>query len=444
VTDEIRGLHLHFDAPTGAAGDMTLGALFDLGVPESAVRDVLARIPLGDYQLTATKSRRGGIAGTDVRVLVGGKSESQVDAETPPLAHEHEHEHPHEHAHEHEHGSQVHGGWHDHHSHAQGHPHRLYREIRDLVVAGTTGRIRDLSLAIFDRVAEAEAKLHGVPIEDVMFHEVGAIDSIVDVVGSAAALEWLRPASVSGGPVAVGGGSVRGSHGRLPVPAPATLEICRAAGVPTVHGGVDRELLTPTGAAILATVVKEWGVMPAMTAVAVGYGAGDMELADRPNLLRAVVGRRTSTAAAADDVVELHANLDDMSPELCDHVAERLFAAGALDVWWSPATMKKSRPAFVLGVLVPPAHAADATAVILAETTTLGVRSHNVARRTLDRRSVTVDTEYGPVVVKLGLDGDRVMNVAPEHDSCREIARSRNVALKNVYAAALAAYRRSI
>jgi uncharacterized protein (TIGR00299 family) protein len=412
-------LHLHFDAPSGAAGDMVLGALLDLGVPEAAVREVLAGLEAEAYELRVAKTTRGGIAGTDVKVLT-------------PHAHEHAHEHEHAHAH---------GEWHDHHAHAQGHPHRHYREIRELVDRGTSGRVRELALDIFDRVAAAEAKLHAVAVEAVAFHEVGAIDSIVDVVGAAAALAWLRPASVSAGPVAVGGGSVRGSHGRLPVPAPATHENCRAAGVPTVHGGVERELLTPTGAAILAAVVTGWGEAPPMTPVAVGYGAGDMELADRPNLLRAIVGRREAAAPGDDDVVELHANLDDMSPELCDHVAERLFAAGALDAWWTPATMKKGRPAFVLGVLAPPARAGDVTSVILAETTSLGVRRHVVSRTTLARRTVTVDTEYGPIAVKLGLEGDRVVNVAPEHDACREAARAHGVPLKEVYAAAQAAVR---
>jgi uncharacterized protein (TIGR00299 family) protein len=414
---ELKGLHLHFDAPSGAAGDMTLGALFDLGVPVAAVREVLAGLDVGgEYELTVEKTLRGGLAGTDVRVTVPDHDD-----------------HAHDHAHAHDDG-------HDHHSHAMalGHAHRHYADLRRIVEAGTAGRVRELSLAIFDKVAVAEAKLHGVAIDDVAFHEVGAIDSIVDVVGAAAALAWLAPSGVSSGPLAVGGGTVRVAHGRLPVPAPATLEICRAAGVPVYSGNVERELLTPTGAAILATVVETWGPMPPLTPVAVGYGAGDMELADRPNLLRATAGRR---AGAPTEILELSANLDDMSPELCDHVAERLFAAGALDVWWTPAVMKKSRPAFLLGVLVPAARAGEATSIILAETTSLGVRSHPVARRILERRTVTVATEHGDVIVKLGLDGDRVVNVAPEHDSCRAIARARGVPLKEVYAAAAAAAR---
>jgi uncharacterized protein (TIGR00299 family) protein len=426
---DLRGLHLHFDAPSGAAGDMTLGALFDLGVPEAAVREALAGLGVGGYELRVARARRGGLMGTDVKVIVEGDRHHHRD---------HEPEHGQHHAHPHE--------GHDHHSHAHAeyapHEHRHYREIRALVDRGTRGRVRELSLAIFDRVAVAEAKLHGVEIDEVAFHEVGAIDSIVDTVGAAAAVAWLAPASVSGSPVAVGGGTVRVAHGKLPIPAPATLEICRAAGVPTVPGGVDRELLTPTGAAILATLVESWGPLPPMTAVAVGYGAGDMELADRPNLLRATVGRRLAEAAAGE-IVELAANLDDMSPELCEHVGERLFAAGALDVWWTPTLMKKSRPAFQLGVLVDEPRRAAVTRVILEETTTLGVRAHRATRTVLERRSVSVETAYGAIPVKLGLDGGRVLNAAPEHDACRAAARAHGVPLKEVYAAAVAAFRRT-
>jgi len=410
----VPGLHLHLDAPTGAAGDMTLGALLDLGVPVAAVEEALA--PLGlRFELSVTRTTRGGIAGTDVQVMVDGEHEG------------HSHDHP---------------VGHDHHSHAHesGHPHRHYRELRELVAGRVEGRPRELALAVLDRVAAAEAKLHAVAVDEVMFHELGAIDALVDVVGTAAAMAWLRPAGVSATPVAVGGGAVGAAHGRLPVPAPATLEICRAAGVPLVHGGVQRELLTPTGAALLATFVTEWGPMPPLVARAVGYGAGDMELPDRPNLLRAIAGERLD-APRADEVVELFANLDDMSPELCEHVAERLFAAGALDVWWTPATMKKSRPGFVLGVVAPAACRAALSALILTETTTLGVRARTATRDTLERRVETVQTAHGPIAVKLGLRDGHVVNVAPEHDSCRAAARASGAPLKEVYAAAIAAWR---
>jgi uncharacterized protein (TIGR00299 family) protein len=421
----LQGLHLHFDAPSGAAGDMALGALFDLGVPEAVVRAALAEIGVPGYELTVQKTIRRGMAGTDVRVVIAGD---------PGHLHHHVPEDHHHHDHHH------HDPDHHHHDHDHDHPHRHYGEIEVLVRARTSGRTRELALDIFGKIAAAEALLHGVPVAEVAFHEVGAVDSIVDVVGTAAALAWLAPRSVSAAPLPLGHGSVRTAHGLLPVPSPATLEICRAAGIPTYDGGVDKELVTPTGAAILAAVVGRWGPAPPLVARAIGYGAGDRDLADRPNLLRAIVGALAETAAA-DELVQLEANLDDMSPELGTHAADLLFAAGAVDVWWTPITMKKSRPAFVLAALVPVAAKAACEAVILAETTTLGVRATTVTRRALERKSVTVATAYGPVAVKLGLDGDSVVNAAPEYESCRAAALAHRVPLKEVYAAAVAAYR---
>jgi hypothetical protein len=226
----------------------------------------------------------------------------------------------------------------------------------------------------------------------------------------------------------------------MPVPPPAVVEIARAAGMPTAGGGVPRELLTPTGAAILATVVSEWGEMPQMVVKEAGYGAGDAELRDRANVVRAVVGE---AGAAAGQVVVMEANLDDMSPELCEHVAERLFAAGALDVWWTPVVMKKSRPAFVLGVMVGPADREAVARVVLTETTSLGVRWQVMARTALERQHQVVETMYGPVSVKLGIMGGAVVNVAPEFESARRVAVEKQVPLKDVYAAALAATRRA-
>src|SRR5262249_46265961 len=226
------------------------------------------------------------------------------------------------------------------------------------------------------------ARPAGVPVADVAFPEAAAIDSIVDIVGTAAALAWLAPRSVSATALPLGHGFIQTSHGRLPVPSPAALEICRAANVPTYDGAIATELLTPTGAAILATIVDKWGPAPPLRARAIGYGVGDADLADRPNLLRATVGELV-TEVSAETLVELAANLDDMSPELCAHVAELLFAEGALDVWWTPVVMKKSRPAFVLSLLAPAELKAPLTDLVLRETTTLGVRSHAVVRRAL-------------------------------------------------------------
>jgi pyridinium-3,5-bisthiocarboxylic acid mononucleotide nickel chelatase len=431
MTAELRGLHLHFDAPSGAAGDMTLGALFDVGVPEPVVREALARLGVPGWELQVARVMRGGIAGTDVKV--------KIEGDQGPAGGRHRHHHHGEHAHHHDHD-------HDHdrdheHGRGDGPPHRRYAEIRDLVTRGTEGRVRDLAIAIFDKVAAAEAMLHGVPVERVEFHEVGAIDSIVDTVGTAAAVAWLAPRAISGTAPATGHGTTRCAHGVLPVPTPATVEICRAAGMPTVDGGIARELLTPTGAAILATLVERWGGAPPMTVRAVGYGAGDADLADRPNLLRAIVGE-TGAAVQTEDLVELEANLDDMSPEIAEHVTDRLLGAGALDVWWTHATMKKSRPAFILGVLAPVARADALAALVLTETTSLGVRFHPVRRQALDRRSERVETPWGEVAVKLGLRDGQVVNVAPEYEACRALATAKQVPLKEVYLAALTAWRR--
>jgi uncharacterized protein (TIGR00299 family) protein len=400
----VKGLHLHFDCPSGAAGDMVLGALFELGVPEEVVRGVLQGLGVGGWEMRVEKTMRGGLVGTDVKVIVRAPEDG----------------------HGHGHGEQnVHG------------EHRHYGEIRKIVGEGTEGRAREIALAVFDLIAVAESKLHGVSVDDVAFHEIGAVDSIVDIVGAAAALAWLAPGGVSAGPLALGHGTVSTAHGLLPVPAPATLEICRAAGIPTVDGGAAFELTTPTGAAILGAVVGTWGPMPPVRVRAVGWGAGDRQLQDRPNLLRAVLGE---VEVGGDRAVQLEANLDDMNPELCEHAAERLFEAGALDVWWTPVMMKKSRPALVLGVLAPAARRDEVAAVILRETTSLGVRFVETERRTLERRVETVETRYGRVAVKVGLLGGEVVNVAPEYEACRQIAKERGVPLKAVYAAAIAAY----
>ena len=463
--EELRSRHLHFDCPSGIAGDMALGALLDLGVPEAVVRAALARLPVGGYTLEVRPCLRKGLAGTDVKVRVGagaGEGEGEGrggDEHGHGHEGEHEGEHGHGHGHEGEHGhghegehegehghGHGHEGEHGHrhgheHGHRHRHGHRRYAEIVELLGVLDV-ETRDVALRIFARIAEAESQRHAVPIADVSFHEVGAIDSIVDVVGTAAAVAWLAPSSVSATAVALGHGSVWTAHGRLPVPAPATLEILRAAGAPVVDGGVARELTTPTGAAILAALVGEWGELPAGVPVAIGYGAGDAELADRPNLVRAVVVERAAETAGSGAFELVEANVDDMSPELCEHAAERLFAAGAVDVWWTPATMKKGRPAFVLGVLCP-ATALDAVcAVALSETTTIGVRHAAVGRRVLDRRVETVTTAYGPVEVKLAMRAGAVVNVAPEYESCRKVARATGVPLKEIYAAAIVASRR--
>ncbi|MCG8423383.1 MAG: nickel pincer cofactor biosynthesis protein LarC [Proteobacteria bacterium] len=310
--------------------------------------------------------------------------------------------------------------------------------------AGLAVPIVDRALDMFDRVARAEAKIHGTTVDEVAFHEVGAIDSIVDIVGTAAALAWLQPSSVSVASVAVGHGNVTCAHGIMPVPAPATVEILSRAGGIMESGGIARELCTPTGAAILASAVTEWSPMPALVPMAVGYGAGDADLADRANVLRVLAGRRKEPSGVGlETVARIEANIDDMSPEMCEHAASCAFDAGALDVWWTPIVMKKNRPALLLSVLAPDSAVGPVMDVVLRETTTIGVRFDQMTRRVLDRETVTADTAYGQIPLKVARSGCTVINVAPEYESCRDAAIRHNAPLKRVFAAVLAAYEHS-
>jgi uncharacterized protein (TIGR00299 family) protein len=470
----LRGLHLHVDCASGAAGDMMLGALIDLGVPIEVIGDALDAIGAGRARLQVSRVVKHGIAAIDVKVDTRGELASagrhvhaamapgDAPADDAPFRprprsapklrlHVHTHgdhghgDHDHDHGHaDHDHGHADHGhGDHDH-AHARGdHGHYHYAGIRQRIAdAQLTAGTKRRALDIFDRIARAEAKLHGMTVDSVAFHEVGAIDSVVDVVGTAAALDWLAPAAVSCTSVAMGHGTITCAHGVLPVPAPAALEILRDAGGIMADGGVARELCTPTGAAILAAAVTHWAAAPTGRPVAVGWGAGDVELADRANALRAVVlePAPADRAAARDQVWQIDANLDDMSPELCAPASDALFAAGALDVWWTPITMKKGRPALMLSALATSEARAAVAAAILRETTTIGVRYAALERTVLARTMRDVSTPYGTIAVKVAADGDVVMNAAPEFEACAAAARRHGVPIKLVFAAALAAF----
>ena len=467
---KLRGLHLHVDAASGAAGDMMLGALLDLGVPFEVIGDALDAVGAGRGRLSANRIVKRGIAAVDVKVDTSGHVVESHSHEPPPVpapnrkfkrapsepatpssssssgkfvaikfrAENHERhvtvdelgDKTHE-VHEYEHG----------HEHQNGHGHVHYGDIRARIHhAPLPDGTRLLALDIFDRIARAEAKLHGTTVAEVAFHEVGAVDSIVDIVGTAAALDWLQPTSVSCASVAMGHGTVHCAHGVLPVPAPAALEVLREIGGVMVDGGIARELCTPTGAAILASCVTAWRPAPAGRAVAIGWGAGDAELEDRANVLRVVA--MAPAVTMTDTVWQIDANIDDMSPELCGPAAEAVFAAGALDVWWTPITMKKGRPALTLSALADEARRDHVIAAILRETTTIGVRFAPMQRRVLERKTVDVATRFGNIPVKVALDGDAVRNAAPEYEACAAAARAHDVPVKVVYAAALGAYER--
>jgi len=435
----LRGLHLHVDCASGAAGDMMLGALIDLGVPVDVIGDALDAIGAGRGRLSTRRVVKGGIAAIDVKVGTEGEL-----AGIEPHAHAHAHSHSEQdHAHDdHDHAHGDHDHAHDDHDHGHSHAHYHYADIRRRIDgAALTEGAKRRALDIFDRIARAEAKLHGTTTDDVAFHEVGAIDSVVDVVGTAAALDWLAPAGVTCAGVAMGHGTLRCAHGVLPVPAPAALEVLREAGGVMADGGLARELCTPTGAAILAAAVTSWTAAPAGRPVAIGWGAGDADFADRPNVLRVVV-IAAEAAASSDTVWQIDANLDDMSPELCAPAAEAIFAAGALDVWWSPITMKKGRPALLLSALAADATRAAVVTAILRETTTIGVRYAPCERTVLARRSVVVATRYGEIPIKLAGTGDAVLNAAPEYEACAAAAKQHGVPVKQVFAAALAAFER--
>jgi uncharacterized protein (TIGR00299 family) protein len=438
----MKGLHLHVDAASGAAGDMMLGALLDLGVPREAVDAALDAVGAGRQRLRVERVTKGGIAAANVTVdtaghVFEGHTHSHKRAATENSfvaiklrAGTHE-----RHIHVDEQGDKTTLL----HTHAHDHAHTHYADIRKRIEAAQlTDGTRRRALDIFDRLARAEAKLHGSTVEEVAFHEVGAIDSIVDVVGTAAALDWLAPASVSCSEVAMGHGTLKCAHGLLPVPAPAALEVLREAGGVMADGGLPRELCTPTGAAILAASVTSWTPAPSGRPVAIGWGAGDSDLPDRANVLRLMVMQPTTAQSAG--VWQIDANLDDMSPELCAPAADAIFAAGALDVWWTPITMKKGRPALTLSALAEDDKRGAVIAAILRETTTIGVRYAQLQRTVLARKTVEVPTRFGKIPVKIALEGDAVRNAAPEYEACAAAAKQHGVPVKTVFAAAIMAY----
>jgi uncharacterized protein (TIGR00299 family) protein len=381
----------YFDCFAGIAGDMALGALLDAGGSADALRSGLAGVPLDPFELDVAAVERGGIGATQVTVRVG----------EPPGV-------------------------------------RTWGSLRGaLAGADLPAPVRELALETFARLAEAEARVHRTPADEVHFHEVGAVDAVVDVVGAALLLHHLGVTEVWASPVATGSGLQRGGHGVLPVPAPAVLELLR--GVPVHAGGVAAELTTPTGAAILVASATRFADLPPMRVARVGYGAGSRRHAELPNVLRVVLGERVTEAVDGDAGLVLEANLDDMTPELAPWVLERLFAAGAADVWFTPIHMKRGRPGITLSVLCAPGTDAAVRELLWRETSTLGVRGLPVRKWMLERRVVEVEVPGGKVRVKLGLDGGRVVNAAPEYADCARLAEQTGRPLKDVMARAQAA-----
>ena len=392
----------YLDAFSGVSGDMTVGALLDLGLPLARVRETIVSLGLDGVTVDAERVARSGIGATKFHVRVHGM---HPDEPRP-------HPHPHDHV------------------------HRPYREIRALIERSSLSeRVRANALAVFARLAEAEGRVHGVAADDVEFHEVGALDAIVDVVCACLGFDHLGVDAIHAAPLPLGAGLARSAHGPLPVPPPAVVELLRGRPVRFEDGPC--ELVTPTGAAIVAALARPEPV-PELRIAAVGYGAGDRVLDDRPNLLRIVVGEPV-VDVGGDDVVVLEATIDDMSPQLYEHVLERLLAAGARDAFLVPVIMKKSRPATLLRVLAAPGDRERLAAIVFAETTTIGLRWRHERRMVLVREEARVETPWGPVRVKIARAPDGSVNVSPEFEDCRRIAQERQVSLKRVHQAALAA-----
>ena len=382
----------YFDCFNGISGDMTLGALMDLGVPVAWLKEELSRIPLEGFDITKEKKARNGIHANRVDVKITGKQ-----------------------------------------------PSRNYAEIKKLIERSPLStRVKNTGLAIFDKIAVAEAKIHHVSKKQVHFHEVGAVDSLVDILGTALCLEYLNIERVVSSKIPLGKGFVSCSHGTLPVPAPATLEILKK--IPVYGSSVEQEIVTPTGAAIIATLAEQFGDMPELKIEAVGYGAGKRELKEIPNLLRIIKGVDASgfkadiAGGARESIVVIETNIDDMNPEFHGYLMEQLFQDGALDVVFIPIFMKKNRPGTLLQVLCNAAQKAKIIERILTESTAIGLRHYTVHRETLARESIVLSTRYGNIQVKqIHGPGSRVQ-VVPEYEACRQVARKQKIPLKDIYA----------
>ncbi|HVN59369.1 MAG TPA: nickel pincer cofactor biosynthesis protein LarC [Bacteroidales bacterium] len=377
---------LYYDCFSGISGDMNLGAMIDLGIEISFLESQLEKLNVKGWKLEVTRSQRHGIEGTLVDVR------------------------------------QTH---HDHH-------HRHLSDIEKIINGSSLDKkTKQLSLGIFMKVAEAEAQVHGIPVGEVHFHEVGAIDSIVDIVGAAICFNALDVDDVYVSVVELGGGTVKCDHGRLPVPAPATAEIIK--GIPSRTNGVGFEATTPTGAAIIATLGKRFDQPAPMKILRTGYGIGHKENPEVPNILRVFLAESTGTGETGHDALLLECNIDDMNPEMYEYVSDKLFAAGASDVFLSNIIMKKGRPGIVLSIICETGKENRLKEIVFTETTTLGIRTLPFKKDTLVRVAESVDTEYGKVRIKRSLLEGKEVSCKPESDDCQRIARETGLPLKQVY-----------
>jgi uncharacterized protein (TIGR00299 family) protein len=388
----------YLDCFSGISGDMFVGALLDVGLPLEGLFAELKKIPLGFYEFKRTRTLRGHLVGTRVEILVPGKQ-----------------------------------------------PSRKLRDIEALIRdSELSAGVKERALKVFSRLAEAEGRLHNMPPEQVHFHEVGAVDAILDIVGTCIGLEFLEISHLTCSPVNVGSGCVQAAHGSLPVPAPASLELLK--DLPIYSSGVDGELVTPTGAALISTLATGFGPIPPMRVERIGYGAGAREIPGHPNLARLLLGEsaepvRVRDGAPGDEVVSvIEANVDDMSPQLYGYFIDQALAAGALDVTCTPIQMKKDRPGILLSVLCTPEKGDALAQMLFEQTTTIGVRIYEARRKILERELVSIRTPYGTVKVKVAKRDGKVLNVAPEYEDCQRLATEKGVPLKQVMIAAQASY----
>ena len=385
---------VYFDCFSGVSGDMTLGALVDAGCDVAQLRADLRALQVPGWDLSAEKVWKNGMAATYVKV----RTEDQTK-------------------------------------------HRSLNAILDILKnSPLAAPVRERASAIFTKLGEAEARVHDVPLEKIHFHEVGGVDAIVDIVGACIGFHALGIERFACSPLNVGGGTAKMAHGILPVPAPATANLLQ--GKPTYSNGVQKELVTPTGAAIVATLCDSFGPQPPMSVSAIGYGAGTADLEGQPNVLRIMIGEAAEKTVPGfdEEIAVIEANLDDMNPQIYGYFLEKALAAGALDVYTTPVQMKKNRPGTLLSVLCKPADTNALMSLIFAETTTFGARTYRAQRRTLPREHVSVRTSFGDVRIKISRVNGRILHVAPEYEDCRKIAEEKNVPLQRVIAEAMRSY----
>ncbi len=402
---------LYFDCFSGASGDMIVGALIDAGVPLEEIRGALGSLSIDRDAVWTERVQRGGIGATKFQVR----------------------------------GEDAGEGGHHHHHHAHGgavametHVHRTLPEIDALIDRSRLSAAgKDRAKALFARLGEVEGTIHGTPAEQVHLHEVGSLDSIVDIVSTVHALELLAPDRIVASALNVGSGTIRSSHGLYPVPAPATVRLLE--GVPVYSGTQRAEMVTPTGALLITSYATEFGGIPPMKISTIGYGAGARSFEDTPNVLRVLIGE-ADTASPSHSVVVIEAEIDDMNPQIFGVVMDKLLAAGALDVFYTPVQMKKNRPGTLLSVIAPPAVREKLTSTIFRETTTIGVRYREMTRECLDRETQTVTTAFGPVRVKVARRNGEILNAAPEFEDCVRLAETSGRSVKDIQAAATKAW----